>query len=656
MILNTYNNDLLTDNYLSYTDEKIIPFSIWGFDIETYGENNIFLMGSIVNDKEKFIFWNREEMINFLTTSHKFRGNSLIFATNLGFDFMALFGNDLSNYDIEFCMRGSSFINIKITLEKKYTLNFRDTMNFLKTSVSNLGDILKIPKLDKPKFLGEIPKNNKEKKELEIYNIRDSEITFKFANFLQDSFNKIGCNIKFTIASTSMSLFRNKYLKEFLFQPKKEIIEFLYKAYYGGRTETISRGKIKNMNYYDINSLYPYVMLSKEYPHPNYIEYITFDWDKIDNKNKEISKKEIKRGLDLVNKFEGVSYCLVKAKFNKDNKFLENIPILPYRDESLNKLVFPLGYFESYQTHVELRKAINLGYEVLIFKSVYYEKTFNPFKDFVTDNYNKRLEEKKKGSSMDIVYKLILNSLYGKFAQKMETTEIIINNSEESKEKVMKAILKNKELEKNKKDYKYKIDMIDNYSLDDEEQNDILNPQIYFITDLDKEYIPKFINPILSIYITSYARLELFNLIETIKKNKKNIVYFDTDSVITDYNFNTSKDLGALKKEYDIKEGIIIKPKMYYLKGLNEKKEETEVYKCKGLMGINSYKDFENIISTRKFNYIKFCKFKESLRRKLHYNKKISIDKDINLEDNKRVWKNEKFNKNILEESTPIKK
>lgn len=657
-------NELLTDNCLKPKKEKIQPYNIFGFDIETYGKYNKFLMGSIVNGSNNYVFWDKDDMINFILTSHIFRGKALIFATNLGFDFLSLFGDKLGDYNFEFLIRGSSFLNIKLTLKSGHVINFRDTMNFFKGSVAYIGKkILGLEKLPKPKCLGKKPKNKIERKELEVYNIRDSYITYKFSEFLQKSFNDLGTNMKYTIASTSMSLFQNKYLDSHMFQPKKEIIDFMFKAYYGGRTECINRGKITNRNYYDINSLYPYVMCKKKYPHPNYINHIKFKWSELNYRGNDIekillSKNSKNNGLDLIKNYEGISYCLINCKFDlkilesKGLEGLENYPIIPFRDEFRGKLTFPLGYIETYQTHLELRKAISLGYDVTVIESYYYTKTFNPFENFVNDLYNKRLEEKAKKSPLQMVYKILLNSLYGKFAQKMEHTEVIINNSEENKERILKAIRINYDREKHNQNERYKIDLIDECKLT-HDTGEIISPQIYYLTDKEKKYIPKFINPILSIYITSYARLELYNLIEESIYNGFLPDYFDTDSIITQHTFNESKELGALKKEYEIKEGVLVKPKMYFFKGIDEDSKDCEIYKCKGLMNIKSYEDFVNILDTKEYHYTKFTKFKESLRRKIYFNEMIDVTKKLDLEDNKRKWKKE-FNQYEKQESKPI--
>jgi hypothetical protein len=53
---------------------------------------------------------------------------------------------------------------------------------------------------------------------------------------------------------------------------------------------------------------------------------------------------------------------------------------------------------------------------MIVYKCIEYEGKYI-FTDFVRDIYEKRLEMKKSGTRSDLVlfYKLILNSLYGKF-------------------------------------------------------------------------------------------------------------------------------------------------------------------------------------------------------------------------------------------------
>jgi len=75
------------------------------------------------------------------------------------------------------------------------------------------------------------------------------------------------------------------------------------------------------------------------------------------------------------------------------------------------------------------------------------------------------------------------------------------------------------------------------------------------------------INPILSIFVTAYARHILYQGIENIIKNGGNVYYADTDAIITniklDEEFISSTELGKWNLEKEIKEYIGIDAKLY---------------------------------------------------------------------------------------------
>ena len=620
------NKYLLSNNYLRPKTDKISKKKIYGFDIETYGKYNTFLMGSIVNKdlSEKYIFWDLKKMQNFILNNQKIR-DSLLFATNLGFDFMGVFGNDfelMSRFD--YIIRGSDIINVRFVNKiKKYRLSFLDTFSFFKTSVKNIGRIINLNKLKQPKFLGKKPVNEIQRRQLEVYNIRDSQVSCCFAEYLQNSFNLLGTNIKTTIASTALSLFQNKYLNYKIQQPTKEVLKEMYKSYYGARTEIFIRGKIKNLNYYDINSLYPYVMNKYVYPDISTIQY-TLNTD-----------------IKLINDYEGFSLCYCEL-----DKKLNILPLLPFRSD---KLLFPAGKFYGWYNHNELRKAISLGYKIKPIKTYYFLNTINPFKNYVNDLYKLRRKYQKEKNKMQLPVKILMNSLYGKMAQKLYKTDLIFMNNKNNIDKINKMFNENKILAGKNKEQRYKIETPDDNIT---KVNGLLisNPRFFYVTDLDSADFPKFIIPIFASYVTSYARLELYKLFEMILNNNKKIYYSDTDSIITDFNFDTSKKLGKLKLEHKIKRGILIKPKMYYIK--NDKNEE--IYKLKGIPRIDNYDNLIKILDTKKCKYIKFSKFKESLRRKIKFNEIINIIKHFDFNDDKRNWGNNNFDYSKTEESTPV--
>ena len=584
------------------SNKKLVKFDFVGFDVETYGYDNKFFLGGIYYYRGKteknpvyIPFYDREEMISFLL-SPKFMGKYIV-ATNLDFDLTKLFLNTKYWNDIKRIERGSQLIYAEYKLknwEKKGKIKFIDTTNYLFFSVEKLGKIIGVNKLDKPKcwervynVKGEIvdynvhrPKDKEEKIELEEYNKYDCKISADFMYFLQRGFNEAGGKLQITLASTSFDVWRRGFLNNLLIKEeyitkKKDIKEFIFEGYYGGRTEVFEKGNFWSVWYFDVNSLYPSVMKEK-FPLPQSIKLI------------------YNPSLEYINYYEGVSRVKVKAP-----KGLHK-PFLPFRQDG--KLIFPLGTFEGVFNHNELVYAIKLGYEILEVKEqIIYTKSFYPFKDFVDYFYNKRLEYKAQNNKMELVTKLILNSLYGKFGQKKITiTEI--------------------------KDIDY---FEDSYQL--EKYMSINNAQLkngFVIYKKDKKYNGKNSYPILASYVTSKARIKMYPYI-----NNKDVIYTDTDSVISKSNlYENVKTLGGMKLEGFFEKCILIKPKLYYLANSDE-----EIVKAKGLIRAD-YEDFTDIINHKSIKKNKLMKLKESIRRKMIPYQKFSVEKKFSLVDTKRIW------------------
>lgn len=571
-------------------------FNLYGFDVETYGQKSKFYCCSIYSDDFQRTYYSKAKFKKDMKTLNRFRESTIV-ATNLGFDYHAVF-NRKDDVNINWMRRGSDFINAKTYIkdgkfhkyrkeknkdgkrfikDKKYKLEFIDTYNFVMSSVEELGKVIKIKKLKTPDFIGEKPKTKTEKEYMEKYNMRDSEISYKFTKYLFSEFRKLNTEPKFTIASTAMNCFRKNYLKETYYQPETEDLIDMFKAYYGGRVEAFKRGKIENQYLYDINSLYPYVM-QKEYPNPNFQRF----------------RKHGK--IDYIKQFEGISE--VEVSIDKID-----VPLLPLR---LDKVMFPIGRFSAWYSHVELRKALELGYVITkIKKQYYFKEKCRPFFDFVNDMYAAR-QKYKKGTIMNLTVKLIMNSLYGKFGQKfLDKSEWQpCNHTQEQLRELKGFVIKNG----------------------------------YIYTKQDRK--PScFCIPIWAIYTTAYGRLELYKYLTSY-----DVTYCDTDSIITKNMLVSSDALGSMKLEREIKEGVIVKPKFYRLDGNA---------KIKGIGMKLLRKDFEQILCKKTVKYDKFVKFAESQRRNLVPNEIIEIEKELSLEDDKRIWEGE-FSHESMQFSSPL--
>lgn len=91
-----------------------------------------------------------------------------------------------------------------------------------------------------------------------------------------------------------------------------------------------------------------------------------------------------------------------------------NKPFLAYKENE--RLLFPTGRFIGVYFSEELKYARDLGYKILPLKGYLFEKKESPFINFISNQYEKRQKAKKESKdSLSYVYKLLMNSFYGRF-------------------------------------------------------------------------------------------------------------------------------------------------------------------------------------------------------------------------------------------------
>jgi len=568
-------------------------------------------VGSIVGKDYNILFWNAKDFERILATDQRFRG-SFICATNLGFDLGAIFEafnlvKKLSPiersggvvYAFVYATYNNKDYNIysksdrdNLITENKYNkkdfykITFIDSISHLGASLSQLGKIVKHDKIKSPDFLGFFPRTYEQISELIRYNLNDSYVTYLFMSWLQKEYNKLGCNLRVTISSTALDLFRRKYLKSTWEQENKKISEICYKAYYGGRTEIFKRGVFGNprIKSYDVNSLYPYIMKESRFPKPEGIY------------KKNINYNDLKL-------FDGV----VKASLECPETL--TIPFLPVR---LDKLYFPTGLICGYYSFVELRYALNLKYKILkLGEGVVYHNSFSPFKKIITDLYNYRMKRKKAKDSTHLVPKILMNSLYGKFGYNYTNKDMIIHGSE-----LTPKIIK-------------QSSQIVPYP----------NKEYFRIRSSERSTKPNYVYPVLSLYVTANARIHMYK--EFKKVGFDRVYYSDTDCIFTTRTLKVSGDLGALKLENDFINCCLIKPKMY-----SGKTQKGDLVKIKGLKkSIKSYDEF--IINASDGNIsatiTNFRKLRSSLTTNKKVNETFQMYNEFDLEDSKRIWERKTF-------------
>lgn len=569
------------------SNEALKRKRVFGFDIETYDNNKHFLLGSICADNFLKYFYKAEDMIEFIRNN----GSALYVATNLQFDALQLFKvlKKLGGFKPFF--RNSDMIGGTFGKAK-----FVDTMNYARLGVKNIGKMIGIEKMKTPSFLGKIPKDEDEWNYLRAYNHNDAWISYKFYRYLEDYCIKRNIKLKTTIASTAMDDFKRNFLK---YPMKKTLIEDykrLRLGYYGGRTEAFCRGNLagKRLKYYDIRSHYPFIMKTCESPDPNTMHYF-------------------KRGKwRFIEEYEGISNVEMICPYMR-------YPFLPFRVKE--KLVFPTGDISGWYAHVEIKKALSFGYKLVSIRDQYvYYKSFFPFKEYVSSHYNSRIAYEKEGNmSMSYFEKIMLNSLYGKFAERPEREEAI-SMDELTLEMTQKTSFNGK------------------------------GDFVFVKRHLSDDETPAHTNPILSIYVTAWGRIKLYDLIV-----KYEAVYCDTDSLITVWVIPVSNELGGLKLEAEIITGCIYKTKMYVvdndikIKGLRLNRDKDDP-----LAIAQNFEKVDQINNGYSVPSLHFAKFKECQKSDKHYyNECYNVMKLFGLEDDKRRWVHP-FNKDEFQDSEPL--
>jgi len=339
-----------------------------------------------------------------------------------------------------------------------------------------------------------------------------------------------------------------------------ELIQKIRPAFFGGRTNAVKlihnfknhyekNDKGQNVKVYDevgryadITSLYPTVQFYDKYPigHPEIYgaKYINKFYNKV-----MISIKK-KRYFGFIN-------CAVNPPKNLYH------PVLPHKTD---KLVFDLRSKEGTWATNELYKAIDMGYEITKITEIihYKETTTDLFKGYVSkflklkeeasgypDHISKyegkisdeaydKLKDKHikdyydrmgilldkeniiRNDGMRAIAKLCLNSLWGKFGQRINLGHSVIVSQKEQFFKIIEnkqhTNIQFTELNENCMEVSYEI------------KDEFVNND--YSTNIG-----------VAAFTTSSARLRLYQGLEYLNRQ---VLYFDTDSIVYKYNPNDS--------------------------------------------------------------------------------------------------------------------
>ena len=289
-----------------------------------------------------------------------------------------------SEYQVEASFSGSSAIIVNVRRGRnKWT--FVDSLWLFGTALRNVAKWIGMEK-------GHIDFETNNWRELVEYNELDCVILWKAIDAFETALISIGGELMMTLASCAMRLFRRKFLKREI-HTVPEVNLAARSAYFGSRVEVFNR-HASDGYYYDINSSFPYAMTQ---PSPGNVIAM----------NRKVPTHE-----------DALYMAEVEVEV-KDDYF----PPLPYRHDG--SVFFPTGKWSGWFNQVDLQLLEECGGRILRFGRVIHFEPFTDLADYATTLY-----EKRRTGTTDFektVYKLLLNSLYGKFAENTSKQQLLIN-------------------------------------------------------------------------------------------------------------------------------------------------------------------------------------------------------------------------------------
>lgn len=349
-------------------------------------------------------------------------------------------------------------------------------------------------------------------RELVAYNEQDCVILWKAIDQFQMKLWQYGGQLQMTLASSAMNLFRRRFLTDDIITDDG-VNDDARLSYVASRVEVFER-ECKNALYFDINSSFPFSMTQ---PLPGNL--VRGGWGKIPRSK----------------------HYLARCDVSVPETYL---PPLPKR--AGGRVFFPVGRWIGWFNNVDLDLLLQEGGTIHRIFSTYTFEPFNELADYAQALY--ALRKATKDDFEKYFYKLLLNSLYGKFAESDMKTGLVINPSYT----MMKAF--------------------------DEEFTQELMPGVFITPEQVK--IPHMHVPIAS-HITANSRKILYEYLNL----SGNFHYADTDGFSCDSMFPTGNELGDLKLEKVWKHATYQAPKLYHGEGWEKKGGEwvpINVTKAKG--------------------------------------------------------------------------
>ena len=207
------------------------------------------------------------------------------------------------------------------------------------------------------------------------------EIADKLTMIIQQIVNVNKYKSKASIARRYVLENMNHNLK----MPNIHVLDSALQAFHAGHIEACKIGDFKNIHNYDLNSAYPAYIAELYETNTGYLHNREYEPD------------------------TAYSFYLVDVEYYDDNLS----PIWFFKSQANYHIN---GKCEVWITQMEIEYLQNNGYPVTILQAYHIKKnrfTEKPFEFLVKDLYKMRLEAKERGDEIQLVLKVILNSIFG---------------------------------------------------------------------------------------------------------------------------------------------------------------------------------------------------------------------------------------------------
>lgn len=541
----------------------------------------------------------------------------------------------LINMDVK-----NTYIEYKTDNDKirNHTISLRDSLPLFgpDSSLAKLTKELNVPhkKLEEKINVHELQtattwETNWQKYDMDIYLRNDVigllEVLVKFNYEVME-----GTGIPISCVNTGASLAKKYYLKDHyintneqgvadptlsIYTLDRQMDQFIRQGYGGGRCETFRCCKVeKKLYYYDFTSLYPDVArLKMPVGQPKWLC----------EPGTEIEQKEMVQGVwnqRIINRrvFGNTAFWRVNVRSPQaaEGNMMDPLhrkPLFGMNENASYIFRWHKDWTEMTIYEEELKFAMDqkLDYEYEPINAIIFEHQ-EVLRSCMEDLFKKKAQAKQDGKpGLSKTWKIIINSLYGVWGLKVLDREgIEISRPEHSNWAVDLATEKLMDMEKIGR---------------------------YVVSRRIKDLEVKDCNVALAAAVTSEARMKLYKLFIDIQDRQGEVIYCDTDSIITDFCIETcpemnhkwigpskGKELGSLKNEIEecyekqptlipkpyFDGGIMVAPKLYLVtaedgkiikkanKGYREDKAKGDIvdYKRMAILVDTSIPEYDRVL------------------------------------------------------------